>query len=204
MEIIKKYFNSLSPGQLEQFSRLKDLYTYWNEQINVISRKDLDALYERHVLHSLSIPRVFAFEAGIKVADIGTGGGFPGIPLAIFYPEATFLLVDAVGKKIKVVNEVINVLGLKNARTLHSRIEDISGNDFDLAVSRAVAPLEKLGKWSRLILNKKNNQGLICLKGGDLQQEIKDARLKTKSWNIHDFFPEPFFETKKVLWSEIK
>jgi 16S rRNA (guanine527-N7)-methyltransferase len=204
MEIIRKYFDALSSKQWEQFGRLKELYTYWNEQINVISRKDLEALYERHVLHSLTIPGVFAFENGIKVVDIGTGGGFPGIPLAIFYPEVEFLLVDSIGKKIKVVREIIHALGLKNARALHSRIEDIPENDFDLAVSRAVAPLEKLGKWSRLVLNKNGNQGLICLKGGDLQSEIKEARLKTKTWEIHDVFPEPFFVSKKLLWSQLQ
>lgn len=202
MEIISKYFNNLSPAQLSQFAQLAPLYRDWNEKINVISRKDLDELYERHVLHSLSIAKIFAIDPKTKVVDIGTGGGFPGIPLAIIFPEAQFLLVDSIGKKIKVVQEVIKALGLSNAKAIQSRAEDIAPQKFDLAVTRAVAPLNQLSQWAKKILTKQN-QGLICLKGGNLSEEIKAAGLKTKSWCIHDYFPEPFFETKFVIWSNM-
>lgn len=202
MEIISKYFSNLSANQLFQLAQLEPLYRYWNERINVISRKDLDELYERHVLHSLSIARIFTIDAKTKVVDIGTGGGFPGIPLAIIFPEAQFLLVDSIGKKIKVVQEVINALGLTNAKAIHCRAENLVPQKFDLALTRAVAPLNQVSHWARKILSKQN-QGLICLKGGDLNEEIKAAGLKTKSWCIHEYFPESFFETKFVTWSEI-
>jgi len=202
MEIISKYFNHLSADQLSRFSQLAPLYRDWNEKINVISRKDLDELYERHVLHSLSIAKIFTIDPNTKVVDIGTGGGFPGIPLAILFPEAQFLMVDSIGKKIKVVQEVIKTLGLRNATAIQSRAENLAPQKFDLAVTRAVAPLAQVSQWAKKILSKQN-QGLICLKGGDLREEIQSARLKTKSWCIHDYFPEPFFETKFVTWSEM-
>lgn len=183
-------------------AELAPIYRHWNEKINVISRKDVDELYERHVLHSLSIAKIFSIDAGTKVIDIGTGGGFPGIPLAILFPEAEFILVDSIGKKIKVVQEVINTLSLSNVTALQSRAENLLPRKFDLAVSRAVAPLAQVGEWAKKILSKQN-QGLICLKGGNLSEEIKTSGLKTKSWCIHDYFTEPFFETKFVTWSEM-
>ena len=204
MEIIKKYFDKLTDTQYQQLAELAELYEFWNQQINVISRKDLDSLYEKHVLHSLSITKIFAIHSGSKVADIGTGGGFPGIPLAIINPEVEFLLIDSIGKKIKVVDEVSKALNLKNVRTIHGRAEEVKEHDFDLCVSRAVAPLSKLGLWSKSLLNKKGNEGLICLKGGDLTEEIKESKLKTKVWNIQDYFSESFFETKFVVWADIK
>jgi len=204
MEIIKKYFDNLSETQIQQFSALGDLYAFWNQQINVISRKDLEGLYEKHVLHSLSIAKVCAINSGVQVADIGTGGGFPGIPLAILYPDSQFLLIDSIGKKIRVVQEVAKALNLKNVRAIHARAEEVPQHDFDLCVSRAVAPLSKLGEWSKSLLNRKGNEGLICLKGGDLKEEIKESGLKTKVWKIQDYFSEPFFETKSVVWTEVK
>ncbi|HET8572712.1 MAG TPA: 16S rRNA (guanine(527)-N(7))-methyltransferase RsmG [Edaphocola sp.] len=202
MEIINKYFSSLSCDQLSRYAQLEALYRYWNERINIISRKDLDELYERHVLHSLSIAKIFTIDPETKVVDIGTGGGFPGIPLAIMFPRAQFVLVDSIGKKIKVVREVINALGLTNVKAVQSRAEDLASQKFDLALTRAVAPLNRVSRWAQKILSGQN-QGLICLKGGDLNEEIKAAGLKTKSWCIHEYFPEPFFETKFVTWSEI-
>src|SRR6195952_5147948 len=147
LEVISKYFSDFSPKQQEQLEALLPLYKEWNAQINVISRKDIDALYERHVLHSLAIAAICGFNDGAQVVDIGTGGGFPGIPLAIFFPEVEFLLVDSIGKKIKVVDEVVAAIGLKNVRTLHGRVEEIKDRKFDFAVSRAVAPLADLWRW---------------------------------------------------------
>lgn len=203
MEIINQYFPSLSQQQKEQIAALQDLYGYWNERINVISRKDMDNFYERHVLHSLSIAHVYSIKKGHKVADIGTGGGFPGIPLAILFPENEFLLIDSIGKKINVVKEVAAAIGVTNVIAIHARAEQVKENDFDLCVSRAVAPLQKLVLWSKPLLKKKENEGLICLKGGDLAEEIKEAGRQTQIWNISDFFAEDFFETKKVVWSKI-
>jgi 16S rRNA (guanine527-N7)-methyltransferase len=201
MEIIEKYFTSLSSAQKQQFQKLKELYHFWNAQINVISRKDIESLYEKHILHSLAIAKVCAMSRGMKIVDIGTGGGFPGIPLAILFPEAEFLLVDSIGKKIKVVQGVIEEAGLNNAKARHCRAEDIRKNNFDLCVSRAVAPLSKLWEWSKPLLIAKGNQGLICLKGGDLTTEIKASGLKPRQWPISDFFREPFFENKFILWA---
>jgi 16S rRNA (guanine527-N7)-methyltransferase len=154
LEVIQKYFSDFTPEQTAQFEQLDGLYRDWNEKINVISRKDIDSLYEKHVLHSLAIAAEFPFTPGVEVVDIGTGGGFPGIPLAIFFPEVQFHLVDSVGKKIKVVNEVAEALGLKNVTTLHGRVESITGRKFDFAVSRAVAPLKDLWTWARPLLRK--------------------------------------------------
>lgn len=202
MEIILKYFPNLTEEQKAQFAQLQDLYQHWNEQINVISRKDIDSLYEKHILHSLSIAKVFQIDAGTKVIDIGTGGGFPGIPLSILFPEAQFTLVDSIGKKIKVVNEVIDALGLKNAKAIQSRVENLPPHTYDLAVTRAVASLKNLAQWSQRVL-KESNQGLICLKGGDLKEEIKEANVKVKKWNIPHYFKEDFFETKLIVWATI-
>jgi 16S rRNA (guanine527-N7)-methyltransferase len=205
MEIIKKYFDDFSEAQLNQFGQLIELYKHWNEQINVISRKDIDSLYTNHVLHSLSIAAVCPFNVGMKIVDIGTGGGFPGIPLAIFYPEVDFLLVDSIGKKLKVVQGVADAIGLKNVKVLHSRMENIPQQEFDFAVSRAVAPLKDLWSWARPYIKKRKStvlaNGLICLKGGDLAQEISESTLRPSLWPVKDIFPEPHFEDKYVVWA---
>ncbi|WP_447641791.1 MULTISPECIES: 16S rRNA (guanine(527)-N(7))-methyltransferase RsmG [Chitinophagaceae] len=203
IQIIYKYFDDFTAKQKEQFAALEGLYTEWNSMINVISRKDIDSLYEKHVLHSLSIAAVAGFADGIKVIDIGCGGGFPGIPLAIFYPNVEFLLVDSIGKKLKVVDAVAENIGLKNITTLHTRVEDIKNQKFDFAVSRAVAPLSNLWRWSKPLLQKKGQSeianGLICLKGGDLAQEISDSRLRPSMIEISDIFKEPYFKEKYLL-----
>ncbi|WP_212002396.1 16S rRNA (guanine(527)-N(7))-methyltransferase RsmG [Chitinophaga sp. HK235] len=205
MEIILKYFSDFSPVQLKQFEALKGLYEEWNEKINVISRKDIDSLYERHVLHSLSIAAVADFQPGTQILDLGTGGGFPGIPLAIFFPEVQFHLVDSIGKKIKVVQGVSEALGLKNVTTAHSRVEDIKNRKFDIVVSRAVAPLGDLWRWSKPVLKKSAvpgkqfEKGLICLKGGDLTQEIADSGIKPRLLNIYGIFPEESFKDKYIV-----
>ena len=207
MDIIRKYFDDFTETQLQQLQQLEGLYKEWNEKINVISRKDIDSLYERHVLHSLAIAAICNFDDGAQVVDIGTGGGFPGIPLAIYFPEVEFLLSDSIGKKIKVVQEVANAIGLKNVTAVHSRVEEIKGRTFDYAVSRAVAPLGELWKWIKPAIRpgQKSDDlpnGLICLKGGDLTEEIKASGLQkiAQAWSIHDIFPEPSFEEKFVIY----
>ena len=205
MEVILKYFDDFDERQLAQFTALGDLYKTWNEQINVISRKDMEALYEKHVLHSLTIAAVCNFNDGAQIVDIGTGGGFPGIPLAIFFPEVEFLLVDSIGKKIKVVNEVAQALGLANVSTLHGRVEEIKGRKFDYAVSRAVAPLGELWKWiSPLIrVGRKSEEygnGLFCLKGGDLAQEFAESGVKPRVLPVDSIFPEPSFQEKVIVY----
>lgn len=205
MEIIKKYFDDFTPEQLSQFEQLGPLYHEWNEKINVISRKDIEALYEKHVLHSLAIAAMCSFDDGAQVVDIGTGGGFPGIPLAIFFPNVEFLLSDSIGKKIKVVQEVAAAIGLKNVTAVHGRVEEIKGRKFDYAVSRAVAPLGELWKWINPVLKRGQKSedlpnGLICLKGGDLQKEIQESGVKAEAWDVHDIFPEPFFEEKYLIY----
>jgi len=204
MEIILKYFSDFSDTQLSQLSQLKDLYTKWNEQINVISRKDIDELYLRHVLHSMSIAAISPFEDGSRIIDLGTGGGFPGIPLAIMYPEVEFHLIDSIGKKIKVVTEVTKALQLTNVQTYHSRVEDAGVRDVDFVVSRAVAPLGKLWNWSKPLIKKGHRSemanGLICLKGGDLHQEIADSMTRPSLYHVLDIFKEPFFEEKYVVY----
>lgn len=205
MDIILKYFSDFTEEQERQFVALDGLYREWNEKINLISRKDIDALYEKHILHSLAIAVLCNFHTGARVIDVGTGGGFPGIPLAIFFPDVEFLLVDSIGKKIKVVNAVAEGIGLKNVTAVHSRVEDIKNKKFDFAVSRAVAPLGDLWRWvsPALVPGKKSDElqnGLICLKGGDLQTEIKESGLKAEAWSVHDIFDEPFFEEKYVIY----
>lgn len=205
MDIIRKYFSDFTEEQEQQFAALGDLYKDWNEKINLISRKDIDALYEKHVLHSLAIAALCSFHEGARVIDIGTGGGFPGIPLAIFFPDVEFLLVDSIGKKIKVVNAVTEATGLKNVTAVHSRVEDVKGKQFDFAVSRAVAPLADLWRWvsDKLVKGQQSDElpnGLICLKGGDLEKEIKQSGLNAQAWSVHDIFEEPFFETKSVVY----
>ncbi len=209
MVLLNKYFPELSSSQIAQFQQLIPVYTEWNAKINVISRQDTDNLEERHILHSLAIARVFQFKSGASVLDLGTGGGFPGIPLAIFFPEVRFVLVDSTGKKIRVVQEVAGALGLKNVSAIHARAEELKmAGQFDFVVSRAVAPLNKLLAWSFKLLKKKHlhayPNGLIALKGGDLRAEIKALPGKGQSYTevfpISDFFKEPFFEEKYVVY----
>lgn len=203
MEIVLKYFSDFTPKQLDQFQSLGPLYREWNEKINVISRKDIDALYEKHVLHSLAIAAVADLTPGLQVIDLGTGGGFPGIPLAIFFPEVQFHLVDSIGKKIKVVEAVAEALNLQNVTTAHSRVEEIRNRKFDLVVSRAVAPLKDLWNWSKPLIKKNAPEdrvsGLLCLKGGDLAQEISESGCRPKMVNIYKLFPEEYFQEKFVV-----
>lgn len=205
LELITKYFSDFTPVQLEQLRRLEEVYLDWNTRINVISRKDTDGLYEKHVLHSLSIAALCEFQKGQQVLDLGTGGGFPGIPLAIFFPETEFLLVDSIAKKLKVVDAVAEAIGLKNVKTRHTRAEEIKGQKFDTVVSRAVAPLGDLWKWSKPLIRKNkelspdNVNGLICLKGGDLAQEISDSECRPRLVPISELFKEEYFKEKYVL-----
>ncbi len=205
LDLITKYFSDFSPRQLEQFKQLAPIYTEWNQQINVISRKDIESLYERHVLHSLSIAAQYSFVPGLEIIDIGTGGGFPGVPLAIFFPEVQFHLVDSIAKKLKVVDAVKQELGLDNLTFEHTRAENIKGRKFDFVVSRAVAPLKELWAWGKpLIINSRMMEdcknGLICLKGGDLTQEIADSILRPHITPIQRIFPEPVFDEKFILY----
>ncbi len=206
MEIIKKYFSDVSEKQIQQFSALQSLYTEWNKKINVVSRKDLGNFYEHHVLHSLAIATQFDFPDGYEIMDLGTGGGFPGIPLAIFFPEVHFHLVDSINKKLKVIEAVIAETGLKNVTVQHSRAEDIHNKKFDLVLSRAVAPLKDLWFWSKPLLKKrpinepKKLTGLVCLKGGDLAKEIWESGCRPRIWEIEKIFEEPFFKEKYVLY----
>lgn len=206
MDIIHKYFPSLSTEQVAQFSKLQELYQDWNLKINVVSRKDIDELYLRHVLHSLGIAKVMEFQPGAKVMDVGTGGGFPGIPLAILFPETQFHLVDSIGKKIKVVNEVSEGLSLQNVRTTHGRVEEVK-DTYDFIVSRAVAQMETFVRWTKNKVHKKQQHalknGILYLKGGDLQEELKNFP-KATIYNLPDFFEEAFFETKKVVHLPLK
>ncbi len=203
MKLIEKYFPNLSEKQKMQFSKLPELYAEWNEKINVISRKDIENLMERHVLHSLAIADTIRFKATTQVLDVGTGGGFPGIPLAILFPETEFLLVDSIGKKIKVATAVIEALELKNAKAEHQRVQQVRGS-FDFIVSRAVTNLPELVKISRKKLKTEGFNGLpngiICLKGGDLREELKPFDKNVAVFPIADFFQEEFFETKKVVY----
>jgi 16S rRNA (guanine527-N7)-methyltransferase len=206
LELIQQYFDEFTPQQLQQFAALGHLYAEWNGKINVISRKDIEQLYERHILHSLAIAAVAGFKPGAQVIDLGTGGGFPGIPLAIFFPETQFHLVDSINKKLTVVKEVAAAAGLRNVTTQHTRVEDIKGRQFDYVVSRAVAPLKSLWQWSRPFIRKSSGEapgdlsnGLICLKGGDLAAEIADSGLKPRMWEIETLFQEPFFKDKYIL-----
>ncbi|TDQ28407.1 16S rRNA (guanine(527)-N(7))-methyltransferase RsmG [Tenacibaculum caenipelagi] len=206
MELIKKYFDNLSETQLEQLSKLQELYQDWNLKINVVSRKDIDELYLRHVLHSLGIAKVMEFQPGAKVMDVGTGGGFPGIPLAILFPETQFHLVDSIGKKIKVVNEVVEGLGLQNVKTTHGRVEEVD-ETYDFIVSRAVAQMETFHRWVKDKVQKKQNHalknGILYLKGGDLTEELANFP-KATIYDLPNFFEEDFFETKKVVHLPIK
>lgn len=206
MKIIKKYFPELSEVQVSQFGRLEQLYKEWNSKINVISRKDIDELYLRHVLHSIGIAKVQKFVPGSKVLDVGTGGGFPGIPLAILFPETQFHLVDSIGKKIKVVEGVSEALGLTNLKADHMRAEKVKG-EYDFIVSRAVTAMPDFVKWVRKKVAKKQKHelrnGILYLKGGDLTEELS-VFTSTTLYNLSDYFEEDFFETKKVVHLPIK
>jgi len=205
-EIIFKYFPNLSAIQKEQFLHLEDLYKDWNEKINVVSRKDIEELYLRHVLHSLGIAKIQPFKKGASILDVGTGGGFPGIPLSILFPESQFTLVDAIGKKIKVVEEVVTGLELKNVTTYHSRVEDLD-NQFDFIVSRAVAAMPTFVRWVQGRIKKKSvhelKNGILYLKGGDLSEELKGYR-NAQIFELSKFFKEDFFKTKKVVYLPMK
>ncbi len=206
INIITKYFPDLTPHQIKQFEQLFDLYSLWNSQINVISRKDIDLLYERHVLHSLGIAKVIQFKPNTQILDVGTGGGFPGIPLAILFPESNFLLVDSIGKKIKVVTEVAKALGLTNVEGKHLRAEEIDIK-FDFIVSRAVTEFPVFYNWVKnKILSKSFNDlpnGILYLKGGDLKEEFGTFYSKAKFYELKDYFTEEFFETKKVVYYKV-
>jgi len=203
MDIIKKYFLNLNDLQKSQLVALQYLYTEWNSKINLISRKDIENLYEKHILHSLGIAKVIRFTNGSKIMDAGTGGGFPGIPLAIIFPDVNFLLIDSVGKKIRVVEDIIKKSGLKNVECRHARVED-EKRTYDFIVSRAAMPLDDLvNKMRKNISHLQQNplpNGFICLKGGDLQEEIKHFRKIAVVYELNDYFEEEFFKTKKVIY----
>lgn len=202
-DIIYNYFEGLSEEQKQQFEQLYALYNFWNAQINVVSRKDIDELYERHILHSLGIAKFCSFVPGTRILDVGTGGGFPGVPLAILFPEVQFHLVDSIGKKIKVVSEVVTGLGLKNVNATHSRAEQVS-DKYDFVVSRAVTRLADFYPWVRgkFLKESKNAlpNGILYLKGGDLTEEIAESRLKAELYPLSAYFKEAFFETKYVVY----
>ncbi len=204
--IIFNYFPNLTSKQRDQFSALYDLYKFWNDQINVISRKDFETFYERHVLHSLAIAKVIQFTPGSDILDVGTGGGFPGLPLAILFPEVNFLLVDSIGKKIKVVNEVKNSIGLTNLKAEHKRAEEVNGK-FDFVVSRAVTQMQDFLPWvERKFKTKQQNgypNGVFYLKGGDLKEELSGIKNYMEVINLSDFFKEEFFETKKLVYVQL-
>ena len=211
LELITRYFSGFTPTQTEQFRSLGELYKDWNSKINVISRKDEDSLYDKHILHSLSIAAAFDFKDGMNVLDIGTGGGFPGIPLAIFFPNVKFYLADSIGKKIKVVQAVADAIGLKNVTAYHTRAEDIKNKKFEVVVSRAVAPMADLWKWGKPLLRRGEGRGekeeelpvpngLICLKGGDLSQEIAESGTRPRIMEVYEIFPEEIFREKYILY----
>jgi len=202
-DIVFKYFPDLTAQQKQQYEQLPQLYNHWNNQINVISRKDIELLFERHILHSLGIAKVMPFLPDERVLDVGTGGGFPGIPLAIMFPDTRFHLVDSIGKKIKVVNEVSKVIGLTNLTAEHGRAEQVNGK-FDFVVSRAVTRLKEFYPWVKDKFNKTSQNtlanGILYLKGGDLSEEIAESGLKVKRFHLKDHFEEEFFDTKQVIY----
>lgn len=203
MDTIIKYFPELTERQKEQFAALLPLYEDWNAKINVISRKDMEHFYEHHVLHSLAIAKVIQFKPMSEVLDVGTGGGFPGVPLAIMFPQVRFMLVDSIGKKIKVVNSVIDSLGLQNAKAQQIRVEQLEG-EYDFIVSRAVTTLPEFVSWVKKKVSKtqyhKMRNGILYLKGGDLEDELFPFRHKVRMWEINSFFEEEYFQTKKVIY----
>jgi len=206
MEEILHYFPNLDDVQQHQIQRSFEVYKSWNDQINVVSRKEFDTFYERHILHSMSIAKFIQFQPGTRVLDLGTGGGFPGVPLAILFPEVAFTLVDSIGKKIKVVNEVSNALNIQNIRAFHQRVEEVKGQ-FDFVVSRAVAPLSDLLSWTKGKYSGEQKNalpnGLICLKGGDLREEVNAVKMHfiVERYKLSDYFNEPFFETKELVYA---
>lgn len=206
MEIIYKYFPDLSEKQVNQFAQLQDLYRNWNSKINVISRKDIDELYERHILHSMAIAKVINFKENTNILDVGTGGGFPGIPLAILFPDCNFHLVDSIGKKITVVNEVAKAIELKNTKTDHERAEKLKDN-YDFIISRAVTAFPSFYNWVKNKINKNSfndlQNGILYLKGGDLSEELKNFKNRITEYKISEFYTESFFETKKVIYLPI-
>jgi 16S rRNA (guanine527-N7)-methyltransferase len=207
VELIQSYFPNLSPQQIEQFAQLEALYNHWNAQINVISRKDTENFYTHHVLHSLGIAKVCSFKPGSHLLDVGTGGGFPGIPLAILFPECHFVLVDSIGKKIKVVKEISQALGLTNVEAHHARAEDIKG-EFDFIISRAVTQMPVFLTWVSGKMKKKSEHelvnGILYLKGGDLSEEMKPVKHLHREFLLSHFYKESFFETKKVVYVKLR
>jgi len=203
MEIVEKYFSQLTERQKLQFASLSDLYTDWNSKINLISRKDIGNLYEKHILHSLGIAKVIRFTDRSAILDVGTGGGFPGVPLAILFPKVRFLLIDSIGKKIRVAEDIVGQIGLENVDCKQERVED-EKQQFDFVVSRAVMPLPDLLKTARknIVKDQQNAlpNGFLCLKGGDLQEELKPVRNKAVIYELSDYFEEEFFRTKKVVY----
>jgi len=203
MDLITKYFPNLTAQQLEQFAALDGLYRHWNAQINVISRQDIDSLYEKHILHSLGIAKVIQFKPGTEILDVGTGGGFPGIPLAILFPMVDFHLVDSIGKKIKVVQEVATALNLTNVKAEQARVEHLS-TTYDFVISRAVTRLKPFMGWVRYKILKAGNNtlpnGVLYLKGGDLTEELAEINDKYQLYPLSEYFQEPFFETKNVVY----
>lgn len=206
MELIKHYFEDLDEMQIEQFEKIAEVYKDWNQKINVVSRKDIDEIYIRHVLHSLGIAKVQSFLPGSKVLDVGTGGGFPGIPLAILFPETQFTLVDSIGKKIKVVEEVVDALGLKNVKAINDRVENVTG-EYDFIVSRAVAVMPSFVHWVKGKIAKESRHdrknGILYLKGGDLSEELQPYRT-VEIFELSEVFNENFFDTKKVVYLPMK
>lgn len=205
IQTVLKYFSDFTPLQISQLEGLNPLYEDWNQKINVISRKDMDHFYLHHVLHSLTIAAQFKFPDGYEVLDLGAGGGFPGIPLAIMFPNVNFLLADSINKKLKVVAAVSETLEIKNITVRHTRAEDIKDKKFDVVVSRAVAPLGELWRWSKPLIRRGKNDpnGLICLKGGDLTQEIFESGCKPHVWEISGFFDEEYFKEKYLLYQKV-
>jgi len=203
MDIIRKYFTDLTEKQESQLNALQDLYSDWNLKINLISRKDIGNLYEKHVLHSLGIAKIIRFTKGTEILDVGTGGGFPGIPLAILFPEVQFLLLDSIGKKIKVAEDIARQTGLENVECRHARVED-EKRTFNFIVSRAVMPLNELVRTARKNISRRQQNaipnGFICLKGGDLQEENKPFKNQIIEYPLSDYFEEEFFKTKKVIY----
>lgn len=203
MLLIQKYFPDLSAEQQQQFAFLPDLYAYWNARINVISRKDIDKLEERHILHSLAIAKVIQFKPGTKILDVGTGGGFPGLPLAIMFPETKFLLIDSIGKKIKVVNEIVLATGLKNVKAMQIRAEEVKEKS-DFIVSRAVARMPEFISWVKNKVSSDNNNaldnGILYLKGGALEEELQPMRRPYAVYELQEYFSEDFYETKKLVY----